>query len=306
MKNCLKSAGKCWKRAFGKALLVIAAIVLMGGGPAIKGAEVQLLVKCEGGPLGEKARAADTAAGAKVLRRFEALGWHLVRLPEGVSAGQGMARYRAQPGVLKVELNHPVLRRPEPVPPVVEPAPEDEPVLLSLATTPQRVVPNDPRYGSQWNLKKIGMETAWGITTGSTNVVVAVIDTGVDYTHPDLAANMWRNPGETGLDAQGRDKATNGLDDDGNGYSDDVHGISVVHNTGDPMDLGYISPPRTDDSFLSRYRRRGGHRRGRKQWHWPVWHQLECPDDGHRRELRGSLSSQRPRRKIRWLLSRRV
>src|SRR5215468_7086347 len=87
------------------------------------------------------------------------------------------------------------------------------------------VVPNDPSFNQQWSLAKIGATNAWATTTGSTEIVVAVLDTGVDYTHPDLAPNMWRNPGETGLDAQGRDKATNGVDDDGDGYIDDVHGV---------------------------------------------------------------------------------
>lgn len=68
---------------------------------------------------------------------------------------------------------------------------------------------------------------AWNTITQANNVVVAVIDTGVDYRHPDLAANMWTNPGEI---------PGNGVDDDGNGYVDDVHGYDFANNDGDPMD----------------------------------------------------------------------
>src|SRR5258708_37538003 len=100
-----------------------------------------------------------------------------------------------------------------------------------------------PKSNAQWDLKKIGMTNAWAITTGSSNVVIAILDTGVDYNHEDLAANMWRNPGETGLDANGHDKATNGIDDDNDGYLDDVYGIDAVSGTGDPMDLGIFVPP---------------------------------------------------------------
>ena len=55
--------------------------------------------------------------------------------------------------------------------------------------------PNDPLYPSLWGMAKIKASQAWDITTGS-NVVVGVIDAGVDYNHPDLAANIWTNPGE--------------------------------------------------------------------------------------------------------------
>ena len=106
-------------------------------------------------------------------------------------------------------------------------------LALSAAT------PNDPRFNAQWYLKKIGAPAAWEVTTGSREVVVVVIDTGVNHKRTDLAANMWRNPGETGLDAKGNDKATNGIDDDGNGYIDDVHGIDVTDHDGDPMDVGF-------------------------------------------------------------------
>ena len=107
--------------------------------------------------------------------------------------------------------------------------------------------PNYPRYADQWYLTKIGAPSVWTVTTGNSNTVVAIPDSGVDYTHPDLAPNMWQNPGETGLDANGRDKATNGIDDDSNGYIDDVHGVDVLTGAGDPMDTGVFSRaiPRT-------------------------------------------------------------
>jgi len=98
--------------------------------------------------------------------------------------------------------------------------------------------PNDPKYvnGDLWGIDKINAPMAWETTTGSDGVVVCVIDTGVDYTHEDLATNMWFNPGETGTDENGNDKSTNGIDDDGNGYVDDVHGINAITGSGDPMD----------------------------------------------------------------------
>jgi len=101
-----------------------------------------------------------------------------------------------------------------------------------------QVQPNDPKYvnGDLWGIDKINAPIAWETTTGSNSVVVCVIDTGVDYTHEDLAPNMWFNPGETGTDQNGNDKATNGIDDDGNGYIDDVHGINAITGSGDPMD----------------------------------------------------------------------
>ncbi len=87
---------------------------------------------------------------------------------------------------------------------------------------------NDPAIKQAWGLKKADAARAWAVTRGSRNVLVAIIDTGIDVRHEDLKGNLWMNPGETGIDSKGRDKATNGIDDDGNGFVDDVHGWNFV------------------------------------------------------------------------------
>ncbi len=101
-----------------------------------------------------------------------------------------------------------------------------------------QATPNDPQFNQQWGLHNTGQSggtvdadidapEAWNKQKTATDVVVAVIDTGVDYNHEDLAANMWKNPDEI---------PANGLDDDGNGYVDDVYGIDSWNNDADPMD----------------------------------------------------------------------
>jgi subtilisin family serine protease len=87
---------------------------------------------------------------------------------------------------------------------------------------------NDPAIKQAWGLKKSDAGRAWSVTKGNKKVIVAIIDTGIDEKHEDLKGNLWTNPGETGLDAKGRNKATNGIDDDGNGFIDDVHGWNFV------------------------------------------------------------------------------
>ncbi|MCB0320759.1 MAG: S8 family serine peptidase, partial [Bdellovibrionales bacterium] len=88
-------------------------------------------------------------------------------------------------------------------------------------------VPNDPKFSDLWGMSKIHAPEAWDTATGSREVVVAVLDTGVDYNHSDLADNMWENPNEV---------PGNGLDDDGNGWIDDQYGIDVYNHDGDPFD----------------------------------------------------------------------
>ncbi len=85
-------------------------------------------------------------------------------------------------------------------------------------------VPDDEYLSHQWNLEKIQAFDAWDITTGSDDVVVGVIDSGVDYTHPDLRENLWRNPDET---------CNDGRDNDNNGYVDDCYGWDAYREIGD-------------------------------------------------------------------------
>jgi len=85
---------------------------------------------------------------------------------------------------------------------------------------------NDTLVANQWAHKKINSAAAWDISRGSGSITVAVIDTGIDYNHPDLAGNMWKNPNEI---------SNNGIDDDGNGLVDDVYGWNFVSNNNKPL-----------------------------------------------------------------------
>ena len=107
---------------------------------------------------------------------------------------------------------------------------------------PGTIIPNDPQFSQQWALLNSGIiigdyattqnadikaYKAWDITVGSPDVIVALSDTGVDLTHPDLARNIYTNPGEV---------PGNGVDDDKNGFVDDVHGFNVADQNGDTSD----------------------------------------------------------------------
>lgn len=93
--------------------------------------------------------------------------------------------------------------------------------------------PQDPYYTQQLYLSQIKAHQAWNITTGSSNITLAIIDSGVDINHPDLKNNIWTNPNEV---------ADNGLDDDENGYTDDVHGWDFIRQTADPR-------PKLDEDY---------------------------------------------------------
>ena len=88
-------------------------------------------------------------------------------------------------------------------------------------------VPNDPYWDQLYGMEQIHAPVAWDDHTGDATFVIAVIDSGLDYEHQDITGNLWTNTGEV---------PGNGLDDDGNGYIDDIHGWDFYNNDADPMD----------------------------------------------------------------------
>jgi len=155
----------------------------------------------------------NSLAGAKLKREFKIVpGLSVVKLPAGLTVEKAVEKLSKTSGILYAHPNYQV---------------------QAFST-----FPNDPRFNELWGMHNTGQTggtpdadidapEAWDIGTGSSDIVVAVIDTGVDYTHPDLAANIWHNPGEI---------PGNGIDDDHNGFVDDVYGYDFVNNDGDPMD----------------------------------------------------------------------
>ncbi|MFZ5470393.1 MAG: CARDB domain-containing protein, partial [Myxococcota bacterium] len=148
---------------------------------------------------------------ASVIARLAPLNVERIRLADGETVEEALLRYR---GNAEVEYAEPNIR----------------------ARANQ--LPNDPRFSDQWWLNNTGQTggtpgadihapAAWDVSTGNPQVVVAVIDTGIDWTHPDLAPNSWTNPNEI---------SNNSIDDDGNGYVDDVRGWNFVSDNAVPFD----------------------------------------------------------------------
>lgn len=128
------------------------------------------------------------------------------------------------------------------------PAGSEDTVLAALQGNPQIasaepnylvqifLEPDDPRWDEQPYLASIQLPAAWETSLGDPNIIVAVIDSGVDIAHPDLATQLWQNPGETGLDEAGNPKENNGLDDDQNGFIDDWQGWNFVAGNNNVQD----------------------------------------------------------------------
>lgn len=164
-------------------------------------AEGELLVKYKSGvPAGERA-AHVRGLGAEKVKEFRRLHIQHVKLPPGLSVARGIEMFEQNPNVEYAEPNY-ILRA--------------------------EALPDDPRFSEQWGMGRISAPQAWDIANSAGGVTVAVLDTGVDHTHPDLASNIWHNPGET------CDTITDG---DGNGYYGDCIGWDFVgSDDNDPMD----------------------------------------------------------------------
>ncbi|WP_442919568.1 S8 family serine peptidase [Methanoculleus sp.] len=167
-------------------------------------------------------------------------GMQMVQLPEDLSVTDAVNAYSRNPDVLYAEPNYYYYAD---AVPDFTPTPTPIPGGGGGSGSGGGRTPNDPQFSNLWGLYNTGQTIngktgtadadidapeAWPITTGSRNVIVAVIDSGVMYTHPDLAANIWTNPGEV---------PDNGVDDDDNGYIDDVYGWDFYDDDNNPGDL---------------------------------------------------------------------
>ena len=150
--------------------------------------------------------------------------WYTLSIPAQASPRAVAARARNFPGVMMATID-PVVRIDQ-IPPRDPLYRDDDDPTYPCNPLLEDCDPLD--FVDQWGLFRTEAESAWNITTGSSSVVIAVLDSGVDLDHDDLIGNIWVNTGEV---------ADNGIDDDANGLTDDYHGADFVGgNTGDPAD----------------------------------------------------------------------
>ncbi len=160
----------------------------------------RLLVKSAPGLVDLQRREALARLGARELRHMPQIDWSVIEVAEGTLH---QSRWLLERDARFVEVCYDRARK--------------------LAYTP-----NDPYWPGMWHMMQIDADDAWNTIKGSPSVRVAIMDTGVEVTHPDLAANVWVNPGEI---------PNNLLDDDGNGYVDDVNGYDFAYDDPFPDDV---------------------------------------------------------------------
>ena len=182
--------------------LFLASTAVFAQKPSKNFADGEVLIKFKKDTSADFAAETTEKFGANLLETLGDLDWIRVKLPENLSVEEAVAEYQKIGEIEVVQPNY---------------------YYHLLAT------PNDTQYsaGGMYGMGKISAPAAWDLTTGSSTVVVADIDTGLRYTHEDIAANAWTNPGEI---------SGNGVDDDGNGFVDDFYGYDFFYNDSNPID----------------------------------------------------------------------
>jgi len=173
----------------------------------------------------------NTQLGSTAIKEFPSIGVRHIKLKPGETVSDAIKNYSSDPNVEYAEPNY----------------------IRHIFQT----FPNDLSFGQLWGLNNTGQVVdgttgtldadidapeAWDITTGSATIVIAVTDTGVNYTHTDLAANMWTNPGEDAWINPADPTTGNGIDDDGNGYVDDWRGWDFLGHDDPSLLPGVLIP----------------------------------------------------------------
>ena len=209
-------------------LLAVVAGVLALGGPASQAAQAKkptvetvpgdLLVGFQSDVSASDQQKILKSVGADEKKSWKKIHGSLAHLASG-DVDAAIAKLRQNPDVRYAEPNH----------------------VITIDS-----LPNDPSFGNTWGLNNTGQTIngspgtpdadidapeAWNVTTGSPSVTVAVIDTGVDWSHPDLASQIWINPGENCAGCR-----NDGIDNDHNGFVDDWHGWDFANNDNNPTD----------------------------------------------------------------------
>jgi subtilisin family serine protease len=209
----LNSLVRIWLLLVVAPLLISTLPTLAFGQDYIQG---EILVKFKITSSSSSRASLHTSLGSEVLRNLGAVRVQQLKVRPGLSVQDAVKEYENMPGVEYAQPNY----------------------IYHLHST----TPNDPSFSGLWGLHNTGQlvggisgtfdadidaPEAWSINTGSPSVIVAVVDSGVDYNHPDISGNIWDNSGET----------VNYTDSDLNGYIDDIRGWDFVDNDNDPIDL---------------------------------------------------------------------
>ena len=171
-----------------------------------------------------------TMPDGKQIKLAQMFNIYKLSFPESRDAKQVVEDFKALPEVEYAELNRVFF--------MTGAIPASEPFIMpgsdqTKSTTggnprsPALITPNDPMYGQQWYIPNVKADSLWSYTTGDTLQVIGILDTGVDWLHPDLVNKIWRNTDEI---------PNNGIDDDNNGFIDDTRGWDFVNDDNNPMD----------------------------------------------------------------------